>query len=531
MPRKKIFIYDTTLRDGAQGAKVSFTLEDKLIIAKKLADLGVDYIEGGWPNQSDFKSVEFFKKIKKVNLSQAKLAAFGSTRAPNTDVEKDSTIQYLLQADTPVITIFGKTWDLHVTDVLNTTLEENLKMISETIKYFKNHGKEVVFDAEHFFDGFKNNSQYAYKCLETAQKAGVDWIILADTNGGSTIEDVDKTTRYIKEKINTPLGIHAHNDMDLAVANSITAVKNGFTQVQGTMNGFGERCGNANLISIMPILSFKMNYETISQHKLTRLTEFAHSIYDIANIPPNDNQPFVGKNAFAHKGGVHAHAIIKDPSSYEQIKPEKVGNYRSILVSNQAGISSLIYKAEKMGIELNKQNPQTRDLLLEIKNLEGQGYEFENADASLKLLILKKLNLYKDYFILDDFRVIIETKSKEIYSEAIIKITVNQFTEHTAAVGNGPVNALDNALRKALVKFYPCIKESHLVDYKVRVMEGSSGTSAKVKVFIETADAKEVWTTVGVSTNIIEASWLALVDSIEYKLFKEKQDIKNIQCI
>ncbi|SMB92460.1 2-isopropylmalate synthase [Desulfonispora thiosulfatigenes DSM 11270] len=526
--KNKVYIYDTTLRDGAQGVKISYSLEDKLVITKKLDELGVDYIEGGWPNKSNVKTIEYFKRVKELDLKNSKIAAFGSTRSPLNKVEDDPTLSSLLEAETPVLTIFGKTWDLHVTKVLKTSLEENLVMIEDSVSYLKKHNKEVIFIAEHFFDGYKYNPDYTLKCLLAAEKASADSIVLADTNGGTTVDEIHDITKEIYKTIKIPLGIHSHNDMELAVANSLAAVKNGFTQIQGTMNGFGERCGNANLTTIIPILSLKMNFQTIPDASLCKLTENARFIYDIANIPPNENQPFIGQNAFSHKAGVHANAIIKESTSYEFINPMKVGNSRNILVSEQAGVSSLVYKAKELGITLEKDDTKTRDLLFKLKELENEGYEFESADASLKLFLMKQLFPYKQYFDLVDFRVIVETKHLEIFSDATIKIKVKGVLEHTAAEGNGPVNALDNALKKALCKFYPSIGENHLIDYKVRVIEGTSGTSAKVKVFIETKDLKEVWTTVGVSENIIKASWIALVDSVEYKLLRDEQELKDI---
>jgi len=529
MSKEKVFIYDTTLRDGEQGANISFSLNDKLQIARKLDELGVDYIEGGWPNPTNIKALQFFKQAKNITFKNAKIAAFGSTRMAKNQVKNDPILASLLDAQTPVVTIFGKTWDLHVTKVLHTTLEENLKMIRETIEFLKENNKEVIFDAEHFFDGFNNNSEYALRCLEAAENAGVDWIVLADTNGGTLLNRFTEICKIVKRNFQTPLGIHAHNDIETAVANSILAVENGFTQVQGTMNGFGERCGNANLTSIIPILSLKMNYQTIPENSLKQLKDISHLIYETINVPPRDNQAFVGPNAFAHKGGIHANAIIKEPSSYEHIDPDLVGNQRNILVSEQAGASSLIFKAKELGFELDRNSAFTKKLLHKIKFLENEGYEFDRADASLKLFLLKNIYQHRPFFTLEGSRIIIEKKENSLHTEATIKIKVNNKCEHTAAEGNGPVNALDNALRKALTKFYPEVEDIHLIDYKVRVSEGSSGTSAKVKVFIKTSDHKEVWNTIGVSENIIEASWLALVDSIEYKLLKENNDLSKQQ--
>ena len=520
MSREKVYIYDTTLRDGEQGMNISYSLFDKLMIARKLDDFGVDYIEGGWPNKTNIKTLEFFREARKINFKNARLAAFGSTRMPGLKAEDDDIIRSLIEAETPVVTIFGKCWDLHVEKIISTTLEENLRMIGDTVSYLKSKGKEVVFDGEHFFDGYKNNPDYAISCLKAAEEAGADWIILADTNGGTLPGEIAETVRLVREKIDTPLGIHAHNDMETAVANSLAAVQKGARQVQGTINGLGERCGNANLTSIIPTLSLKMGYETVGEKNLAKLKELSHFVYEMAGLSPNLNQPYTGKNAFAHKGGIHANAIIKEPSSYEHIDPALVGNKRQIPVSEQAGISSLIYKAGELGIGLSKDDPKVRDLVIKIKNRENEGYEFDGADASLKLFMLRELGIYKPFFTLDNKRIIIEKRGDTINSETVIKLNVDGIYEHTAAEGVGPVNALDKALRKALSKFYPEIEEMRLVDYKVRVVPENKGTSAKVKVFIETADAESVWVTVGVSENIIEASWNALVDSVEYKLFK-----------
>jgi 2-isopropylmalate synthase len=523
MQKKKIFIYDSTLREGSQSAKISYSVEDKLLVAKKLDEIGVDYIEGGWPVRGvNEKEFEFFRKVKKLKLKRAKIAAFGSTRRVKNTVKNDPILNSLLEAETPVITIFGKSWDLHVLKVLNTTPEENLKLIRESVEYLKSKKKEVVYDAEHFFDGYKNNPQYAMACIKAAQEAGADCIALCDTNGGATVEEMNAVTLTIREEIECQLGVHLHNDSGLAIANSLIAVKNGYTQVQGTMNGFGERTGNADLTAVIPLLSIKMGYETIPDKCLKKLTEASHYLYEVANMTPDDRQPFVGKNAFAHKAGVHANAVLKIKESYEHMNPELVGNERQILISDQAGVSSLMHKAAELGFNLHKDDPKTREFMVKIKKLESEGYEFENADASLKLFLKKNLTQYKKFFDLAGLRVISEDRSGELFSEATIKIKVGAVLEHTAAEGAGPVNALDNALRKALVTFYPQVSEMRLVDYKVRVIEGNAGTGARVRVLIESADKSDVWTTVGVSENIIEASWLALVDSVEYKLMKGK---------
>ncbi|MCX7698476.1 MAG: citramalate synthase [Candidatus Goldbacteria bacterium] len=523
MKSKKIYIYDTTLRDGAQSARVNFSLEDKLLITKKLDELRVDFIEGGWPMKGvNTKDFEYFKRVKKLKLKNSKIVAFGSTRRAKNKVKNDPVLNSLLEADTEVVTIFGKTWILHVKNVLHITPEENLQIIKESIEYLKDNKKIVIYDAEHFFDGYKDNPEYAIKCLKIAEQAGADFICLCDTNGGTLPQEMDMITMDIFENIKTPLGIHTHNDSELAVANSLIAVKNGFVMVQGTINGFGERCGNANLISIIPALSLKMGYDTIPTSSLKKLTEISHYIYEIANIIPPDNQPYTGKNAFAHKAGVHADAMLKEEKAYEHINPEIIGNSRKILITDQAGTSSLIYKAKEMGFKLDKNDQTTKDLIIKIKKLESEGYEFEAADASLFIFLKKNLSHYKPFFELKGLRVINEERNSELFTEATIKIKVKDILEHTAAEGNGPVNALDNALRKALIRFYPSIKNMRLVDFKVRVIDGADGTAAKVRVLIESTDNKDIWTTVGVSENIIEASWLALVDSVEYKLLKDK---------
>jgi 2-isopropylmalate synthase len=521
--KRKIQIYDTTLRDGAQSPRITFSLEDKLILTKKLDELGVDYIEGGWPVRGmNSLDSEYFKSVKKLRLKNSKIAAFGSTRRAKSGVKDDLILASLLDADTEVVTIFGKSWDLHVKNVLKISNEENLKLISESVAYLKDHKKEVIFDAEHFFDGYKDDPEYALACIRAAESAGADCICLCDTNGGTLCSEMEAITEDIYEKMKTPLGIHTHNDSDLAVANSLIAVGNGFSQVQGTINGYGERAGNVNLISVIPALSLKMGYESLPKKSLARLTEASHFFYEVANLIPDDKQPYTGKSAFTHKAGVHADAMMKDDRAYEHMRPELVGNVRQIPVTNQAGISSLLFKTKQWGIKLEKEDPRTKEFLAQIKKMEQDGYEFEGADASLNLFIRKNMNKYKPFFELNGLRVIVEDRGGKMHSEAVIRITVKNKLEHTASEGDGPVNAMDNALRKALIRFYPAIEEMHLVDFKVRVVEGSGGTSAKVRVLIESSDKNDVWTTVGVSENIIEASWMALVDSVEYKLLKNK---------
>ncbi|HHN65321.1 MAG TPA: citramalate synthase [Nitrospirae bacterium] len=520
---KRIELYDTTLRDGSQAEEITFSVEDKLRITEKLDELGIHYIEGGWPG-SNPKDAEYFRKVKKLDLKNARVVAFGSTRRASTVAEKDSNIQALLKAETGIVTVFGKTWDFHVTHALRVSLEENLDIIRDTISYLKPRLDKLFFDAEHFYDGFKANPEYAIQCLLAAKDAGADCIVLCDTNGGTLPEQIRRITTIVKREVKHPLGIHAHNDSDCAVANSIEAVKIGARHVQGTMNGVGERCGNANLCSIIPNLQLKMGYRCLSEDQLRRLREVSRFVNEIANIRHFKRQPYVGDSAFAHKGGIHVSAITKSPETYEHIRPELVGNSRRVLISDLSGKSNILRKAEEFHIHIEKDSPQLMEILSTIKELENEGFQFEAAEASFELLMKKTLGLHKRFFDLIGFRVIVEKRreGEEPLSEATIMVKVGGHIEHTAATGNGPVNALDNALRKALEKFYPELKNVRLYDYKVRVLAGSKGTSARVRVLIESGDDHERWGTVGVSENIIEASWQALVDSIEFKLLREE---------
>ncbi|MBS3978007.1 MAG: citramalate synthase [Syntrophomonadaceae bacterium] len=515
----KIFVYDTTLRDGTQGEGISLTVEDKLKIAAKLDYLGVDYIEGGWPG-SNPKDLEFFRRARHLPLCHAKLAAFGSTRRPGARVDLDPNILALIHSGTSVVTLVGKSWDLHVTQALSTTLAENLAMIRESVFYLKDHGLEVIYDAEHFFDGFRCNPIYALDTLIAAREAGADWLVLCDTNGGSMPFQIEQTVKEVISQIPAvSLGIHTHNDSDLAVANSLAAVLAGARQVQGTVNGWGERCGNASLCSVISNLEAKLGYQVLPPGHLQRLTEVARYASEIANVVQPGNLPFVGISAFAHKGGIHASAVMKNSQTYEHMSPETVGNQRRVLVSELAGAASLRFKAEEMGLMLDEK--AIRGLVEEIKQLEHLGYQFEGAEASLELLMQRVLGRYWPTFKLESFKVLVEKRAGEnLISEAVMKIRVNEAIVHTAAEGKGPVNALDNALRKALEEFYPGIKEMHLTDYKVRVLEEKDGTEAKVRVLIESRDRQSSWSTVGVSENIIEASWQALVDSMNYLLLK-----------
>lgn len=522
--QKIVEIYDTTLRDGSQAEEISFSVDDKLRITEKLDELGIHYIEGGWPG-SNPKDAEYFKRVRKLKLKNSKIVAFGSTHKPKIKVEADPNIKALITSEAKIFTIFGKSWDFHVTEALKISLEENLELIFNTVSYLKKYAEKVFFDAEHFFDGYKDNPDYAIKCLSVAEQAGADCIVLCDTNGGTLPKETEKIINEVKKNIKVPLGIHAHNDSDCAVANSITAVLCGVTQVQGTINGFGERCGNANLCSIIPNLQLKLGYKCIDDEKLKKLTEVSRFVYEIANIAPLKRQPFVGESAFAHKGGVHVSAVRKRPETYEHISPELVGNVRRVLVSDLAGKSNILKKAEEFGIPLDSNSPEVQAIVDTIKNLENEGYQFESAEASLELLFRKTLGLKRKFFDLIGFRVINEKRKLDepTLSEATIMVKVGKSIEHTAAIGNGPVNALDNALRKALERFYPELKKVKLRDYKVRVVNSGRGTASKVRVLIESGDEENVWSTVGVSENIIEASWQAIVDSIEYKLYKEKE--------
>ncbi len=516
----RVKIYDTTLRDGAQSENISFSVDDKLNIAKKLDDLGIHYIEGGWPG-SNPKDIEFFERAKKRDLKNSKLVAFGSTRRADSKVEEDHNLLSLLDAETPTVCIFGKTWDLHVEKALNISLEKNLQLIEESVAFLKSQGKETIYDAEHFFDGYKSNPAYAIETLKAAEKAKADCIVLCDTNGGSMPFEIHEIMAEVRKEISTPLGIHAHNDAGMAVANTIIAVKMGASHVQGTINGYGERCGNANLCSVIPNLKLKLGIACLNDRQLKQLTEVSRYVSEIANLPPADNMPYVGRSAFAHKGGIHVSAVQKKPETYEHIPPELVGNLRRILISELSGKSAILSKAKEYKLDLQKDTPETKRILERLKEAENAGYQYEGAEASFELLMNKALGLYKPFFKLEGFRVVVDVRDDELIAEATVKVEVDGKIEHTAAEGNGPVNALDNALRKALEKFYPTLKDVHLVDYKVRVINAEKATAAKVRVLIQSRDSKSSWGTVGVSENIIEASWIALVDSLEYKLINE----------
>ncbi len=519
----RVEFYDTTLRDGAQSEDISFTLADKLRITEKLDEFGMQFIEGGWPG-SNPKDLQYFKEVKKLHLNSSRIVAFSSTMKANMDPDNDEIMQGLINAETDYVTIVGKSWDLHVKDALRVSLETNLKMIGGTISYLKQKGKHVFFDAEHFFDGCKRNPKYAMEVLETAEQAGADVIVLCDTNGGTMPYEVFDTVTNVRAGISGPLGIHTHNDTELGVANTLMAVRAGCVHVQGTINGYGERCGNANLCSIIPNVIMKMGYQGIDKAKLQRLRELSVFVDEVANLIPDKHRPYVGESAFAHKGGIHVSAIRRNPETYEHIKPETVGNSQRVLISDLSGESNILYKAKEFNIDTEKDRKAVKEVVHTVKNLEMRGYQFEAAEGSLELLIKKALGVHKPYFDLVGFRIIVEKKEKaQPVTEATIHVKVGDRTEHTAALGKGPVNALDNALRKALHKFYPQLKEMDLVDYKVRVLSTKDGTGAPTRVLIESSDGKRTWGTVGVSENIIEASWRALVDSIDYKLLIEEE--------
>ena len=518
---KKIQIYDTTLRDGSQGENISFSLDDKLRIVRKLDELGVDYIEGGWPG-SNHKDLELFRHTKGLTLRHAKMAAFGSTRHPRYPAEKDSNLKALVEAGTLVVTIFGKSWDLHVRTALGISLEENIELVRESVAFLKSRGKEVIYDAEHFFDGFKADSAHALATLKAAEEAGAGMIVLCDTNGGTLPSDIRERFVRASQHVKTPLGIHTHNDGEMAVANSIVAVQAGAVQVQGTINGYGERCGNANLCSVIANIELKLGMTSIGKENLKRLTEVSHYVSELANLLPRSEQPYVGKSAFAHKGGIHVSAVMKEAAAYEHINPEVVGNARRVLVSELSGKSNILYKAAERGLKIDKSSAAAKVVVNKLKEMEHYGYQFEGAEASFEVLFDKLVHETRDLFELDGFRVITEKKGAgKSQSEAVIKLRVDGTEEHTAAEGSGPVSALDRALRKSLTTFFPCIRNVRLTDFKVRVLNSDDGTDAKVRVLIESSDGQESWGTVGVSENLIEASWQALVDSITYKLKKE----------
>ncbi|NEQ58787.1 MAG: citramalate synthase [Moorea sp. SIO4A1] len=590
-----IWIYDTTLRDGAQREGISLSLEDKLRIARQLDELGIPFIEGGWPGANP-KDVQFFWKLKEEPLKQAEVVAFCSTRRPNMIAAEDRMLQAILAAGTRWVTIFGKSWDLHVTEGLKTSLEENLAMIRDTIEYLRSQGRRVIYDAEHWFDGYKANRDYALKTLKAAKDAGAEWLVLCDTNGGTLPDQVSQIVRDVAKELNVGrlnveselnvgrlnvvreawpkgqgsklqpaklqpanlqpanlqpanlqpanlqpanlqpanlqppnlqpmLGIHTHNDSDTAVANALAAVSEGACMVQGTINGYGERCGNANLCSVIPNLQLKLGYSCIEDNQLARLTQASRLISEIVNLAPNDHAAFVGRSAFAHKGGIHVSAVAKNPLTYEHIQPEQIGNQRRIVISDQSGLSNVLAKARSFGHDLDKKDPACREILERLKDLENEGYQFEAAEASFDLLMRDALGYREHPFELKGCQIHCDMLQgvRKPYSNSVatIKVSVNNQDILEVAEGNGPVSALDAALRKALVKFYPEIADFHLTDYKVRILDGAAGTSAKTRVLVESSNGEERWTTVGVSSNILEASYEAVVEGIEYGLLLE----------
>ena len=519
---KKIDIYDTTLRDGSQGEGISFSVEDKVKIAKRLDAFGIDYIEGGWPG-SNPKDVEFFERMKSVTLTHAKLAAFGSTRRPNRRAEDDPNLQQLLDAGTSVITFVGKAWDFHVTEALRLPLEENLAMIADTVTFYKAHGKETIFDAEHFFDGWKRNPSYAAQCLDAALSAGVDYVALCDTNGGTLPNEIGLIIGEVTKQF--PAGrfaIHTHNDTECGVANSLVGIESGCVQVQGTINGLGERTGNANLTSIIPSLSLKLGYDLNCASHLAELSELSAYMDEIANVTPKTSAAYVGRSAFAHKAGLHIDAMRKNPETYIHLDPALVGNENRILVSEHSGSAAILEKVQKTGFDLRKDSPETKEILAQLTALEHQGYSFEGAEASFALLVKKATGSYRQLFELIGYRVIVEKRGgdKEAITEATLKLRVGGEEMLTVAEGDGPVNALDSALRLALTHHYPALDSIRLTDFKVRVVNVKEGTAAKVRAVVDYADDGEAWSTIGVSTNIIDAAWHAVVDSIEYGLLR-----------
>jgi 2-isopropylmalate synthase len=518
---KSIRIFDTTLRDGTQGESICFSAEDKFRIARRLDEFGIHYIEGGWPG-SNPKDMEFFEKAKKHAFQHAKVVAFGSTCRAGNSPEEDPNLRALIQAGTPAVSMFGKSWLLHVEQALNITPEENLMLIVGSVELMKERGKEVIYDAEHFFDGYKHSPDYAVQTLLAAEAAGADVLVLCDTNGGTLTHEISGIVREVIKKVSVPLGIHTHNDCELAVANTLAAVEAGAEHVQGTINGYGERCGNANLCSVIPNLQLKMGYHCIPFKNIRRLTGLTKFVSELANLVPDYKQPYVGKSAFAHKGGVHVSAVMKNTSTYEHIRPEQVGNQRRVLVSDLSGKSNLSYKSKELGFTFDKQSEKSTAIVRRLKTLENEGYQYEAAEASFELLVKQMTGRAPDYFGLEGFRVIVEQNAGgESRSEATIRVKVQDQVELSAAEGNGPVHALDAALRKALFKFYPEISAMSLRDYKVRVLNEKNGTAAKVRVLIDSEAGKSGWGTVGVSENIIDASWQALSESVTYYLMNE----------
>jgi 2-isopropylmalate synthase len=529
------FLYDTTLRDGTQGENISFSAEEKVKIAQRLDDIGIHYIEGGWPG-SNPRDMQFFDLARDIEFAQARLTAFSATRKPGILPSKDPNIKALLASKTKTVTLVGKSWDLHVEYVMeNNTLAENLNMISDTVAFLKEKGLEVIYDAEHFFDGFKENPEYALKTIVAAKEAGADFLVLCDTNGGMLHHDIESVVKTISSELTDAsgekprLGIHTHNDCGLAVANSLSAIRAGVVMVHGTINGYGERCGNADLVTIIAALWTKMKIHCITKDQLSQLKKLSRFVSETANMTPLNSRPFVGRSAFAHKGGIHVSAVKKLSKAYEHINPALVGNNRRVLVSDLGGKSNIEYKAKELGIPLDGKGVDSRKIVSEIKQLEQDGYQFDTADGSLKILLEKLTGRFKPLFKLDNYRLSMEKDhDKHSWAHAIVKVTVDGRTEISVAEGDGPVNAMDNALRKVLNKFFDGLETMRLVDFKVRVIDGREATAAKVRVIIESRDHEHVWSTIGVSSDIIEASWKALVDSFQYKLAKDLENKKGL---
>jgi 2-isopropylmalate synthase len=536
MTADRLWIYDTTLRDGAQREGLSLTPDDKLRIAHQLDRLGIPFIEGGWPGANP-KDVQFFWQLQEKPLKQAEVVAFCSTRRPGILAAEEPMFQPILAAGTRWVTLFGKSWDLHVTAGLQTTLDENLAMIRDSIEFLISQGRRVIYDAEHWFDGYKQNPSYALQTLETAVAAGAQWLVLCDTNGGTLPHEIqqivgDVTAHWQNSSREVPpLGIHTHNDAEMAVANAIAAVMSGVRMVQGTINGYGERCGNANLCSAIANLQLKLGYDCIEERQLERLTETSRFVSEVVNLAPDDHAPFVGRSAFAHKGGIHVSAVQRDPRTYEHIAPECVGNQRRIVISDQAGLSNVLAKANSFGVELDKHDPIGRQILQRLKVLESQGYQFEAAEASFDLLVREALGQRPQFFELIGFQVHSHQEHGESHALATVKLAVNGQNILEAAEGNGPVSALDAALRKALVNFYPEIAQFYLADYKVRIIDGGSGTSAKTRVLVESGNGQRRWTTLGVSGNILDASYQAVVEGLEYGLLLQKQPFSSLSPV
>ncbi|SDH37013.1 2-isopropylmalate synthase [Alteribacillus bidgolensis] len=525
----QVKLYDTTLRDGTQGEGISLSVDDKIKIANKLDQMGVHYIEGGWPG-SNPKDMNFFERAKDLSLDQAVITAFGMTRRPGLKAEEDPNLKRILESGVEAAALVGKTWDFHVTEAVQTSLEENVNMIYDSVRFLKDHDLEVIFDAEHFFDGFKNNKEYALKTILAAEDAGADCVALCDTNGGSLPSEIAAILTEVQNKLTVEIGIHCHNDGELGVANTLEAVNAGASQIQGTINGYGERCGNANLVSVIPNLQLKMGIECVSDEQLKQLTETSKYLHELANQTPPNGQPFTGKSAFAHKGGMHVSAVLKHPETYEHVIPEKIGNERRVLVSELSGQSNLLFKAKELGLSLDKSNPAVKETIEKMKDMEHKGYQYEAAEASFELLIRNGMGENHDYFRLDHFKIIThKEKEGSFTTEAVVKMIIKDQTVMTAAEGNGPVNALDHALRKAIGEFYPLVHEMYLSDYKVRVLDEAEATASTVRVLIESSDGKETWSTIGVSANIIEASWHALVDSIRYYFMKQRSRLEEVE--